>query len=62
MSRATAGLFWDAVHVMARLLKAADALVGGLVWRNHRRAAKKRAVVAYNLALLELASGIWAVG
>src|SRR5271168_3401883 len=36
-------LLWDAVRVMARLLKAADALVGGLVWRNHRRAAKKRA-------------------
>src|SRR5271169_4169915 len=33
----------DAVRVMARLLKAADALVGGLVWRNHPRAAKKRA-------------------
>jgi IS5 family transposase len=29
--------------VTARLLKAADALVGGLEWRNHRRAAKKRA-------------------
>ena len=28
---------------MVRLLKAADALVGGLAWRNHRRAAKKRA-------------------
>jgi IS5 family transposase len=37
-------LLWDAVRVMVRLLKAADALVGGrLVWRNHRRAAKKRA-------------------
>src|SRR5262245_23474394 len=36
-------LLWDAVRVMARLLKAADALVGGLEWRNHRRAAKKRA-------------------
>ena len=36
-------LLWDAVLVMARLLKAADALVGGLAWRNHRRAAKKRA-------------------
>ena len=36
-------LLWDAVRVMARLLKAADALIGGLVWRNHRRAAKKRA-------------------
>ena len=36
-------LLWDAVRVMVRLLKAADALVGGLAWRNHRRAAKKRA-------------------
>jgi IS5 family transposase len=36
-------LLWDGVRVMARLLKRADALVGGLVWRNHRRAAKKRA-------------------
>src|SRR5208283_3311632 len=36
-------LLWDAVHVLARLLKRADALVGGLEWRNHRRAAKKRA-------------------
>ena len=36
-------LLWDAVRVMARLLKAGDALIGGLVWRNHRRAAKKRA-------------------
>jgi IS5 family transposase len=36
-------LLWDAVRVMVRLLKAADALVGALVWRNHRRAAKKRA-------------------
>ena len=36
-------LLWDGVHVMARLLKAADALIGGLEWRNHRRAAKKRA-------------------
>ena len=36
-------LLWDAVRVMARLLKAADALIGGLAWRNHRRAAKKRA-------------------
>src|SRR6202030_3569637 len=32
-------LLWDGVRVMARLLKAADALIGGLVWRNHRRAA-----------------------
>ena len=37
-------LLWDAVRVMVRLLKGADALIGGrLVWRNHRRAAKKRA-------------------
>jgi transposase, IS5 family len=37
-------LLWDAVRVMARLLKGADALIGGhLVWRDHRRAAKKRA-------------------
>jgi IS5 family transposase len=37
-------LLWDAVRVMSRLLKAADAVVGGtLVWRDHRRAAKKRA-------------------
>ena len=38
-------LLWDAVRVMARLLQAADALVGGtgVHWRDHRRAAKKRA-------------------
>jgi IS5 family transposase len=36
-------LLWDGVRVMVRLLKAADTLVDGLVWRNHRRAAKKRA-------------------
>jgi len=36
-------LLWDAVRVMVRLLETADALLGGLVWRNHRRAAKKRA-------------------
>jgi IS5 family transposase len=38
-------LLWDAVRVMVRLLKQADALVGGtgLVWRDHRRAVKKRA-------------------
>ncbi|ASY60578.1 ISNCY family transposase [Sinorhizobium sp. CCBAU 05631] len=38
-------LLWDAVRVMVRLLKQADALVGdaGLAWRDHRRAAKKRA-------------------
>jgi IS5 family transposase len=35
---------WDAVRVMTRLLNEADALSGGtVVWRNHRRAAKKRA-------------------
>jgi IS5 family transposase len=43
MSRATNSLLWDAVRVIVRLFKAADALVGGLVRRNHRRAAKKRA-------------------
>ncbi|MDP9203841.1 MAG: ISNCY family transposase [Gemmatimonadota bacterium] len=38
-------LLWDAVRVMVRLLKDANALVGGigLSWRDHRRAAKKRA-------------------
>ena len=37
-------LLWDAVRVMTRLLNEADALSGGtVVWRNHRRAAKKRA-------------------
>ena len=38
-------LLWDAVRVMVRLLKEADALAGGtgLAWRDHRRAAKKRA-------------------
>ncbi len=37
-------LLWDAVRVMTRLLSEADALSGGTVaWRNHRRAAKKRA-------------------
>jgi len=36
-------LLWDAVRVLARLLRAADTLVGGLAWRDHRRAAKKRA-------------------
>jgi IS5 family transposase len=38
-------LLWDAVRVMVRLLKQADALVGGagLAWRDHCRAAKKRA-------------------
>jgi transposase, IS5 family len=39
-------LLWNGVRVMVRLVKAADALIGGrLVWRNHRRAAKKRARV-----------------
>src|ERR1700688_3299784 len=38
-------LLWDAVRVTVRLLEAADALVGDLEWRNHRRAAKKRARV-----------------
>jgi IS5 family transposase len=38
-------LLWDAVRVMTRLLKAAQALAGDgkVVWRDHRRAAKKRA-------------------
>jgi IS5 family transposase len=38
-------LLWDAVRVMVRLLEQADALSGnaGLAWRDHRRAAKKRA-------------------
>ena len=38
-------LLWDAVRVMVRLLEQADALAGnaGLAWRDHRRAAKKRA-------------------
>jgi transposase, IS5 family len=38
-------LLWDAVRVMVRLLKQADALLGGasLAWRDHCRAAKKRA-------------------
>jgi transposase, IS5 family len=36
-------LLWDGVRVIVRLLRAADALVGDLAWRNHRRAAKKRA-------------------
>ena len=31
-------LLWDVVRVMVRLLKGADALIGGrLVWRDHRR-------------------------
>ncbi len=37
-------LLWDAVRVMVRLLKRADALVsGGGAWHDHCRAAKKRA-------------------
>jgi IS5 family transposase len=38
-------LMWDAVRVMVRMLKRADALIGGagLKWRDHSRAAKKRA-------------------
>jgi IS5 family transposase len=38
-------LLWDAVRVMARLLKQANALGAGiaLAWRDHQRAAKKRA-------------------
>jgi IS5 family transposase len=38
-------LLWDAVRVMARMLKAAEALAGGepLAWRDRRRAAKRRA-------------------
>jgi transposase, IS5 family len=37
-------LLWDAVRVMVRLLKAAAAWLGGdgPLWRDHRRAAKKR--------------------
>ncbi len=38
-------LLWDAVRVMVRLLKQANELSGGsgLSWRDHRRAAKKKA-------------------
>ena len=38
-------LLWDGVRVMVRLLQAADALIGGagVPWRDHSRAAKKRA-------------------
>jgi IS5 family transposase len=38
-------LLWDAVRVMARLLTAAQALAGDgkIAWRDHRRAAKRRA-------------------
>jgi IS5 family transposase len=39
-------LLWDAVRVMVRLLEQASALPGAppIVWRNHRRLAKKRAL------------------
>src|SRR5438309_7910398 len=39
-------LLWDAVRVMVRLLKHASALPGApsIIWRNHRRLAKKRAL------------------
>jgi IS5 family transposase len=39
-------LLWDAVRVMVRLLKRAGTLPGApaIVWRNHRRLAKKRAL------------------
>jgi transposase, IS5 family len=37
-------LLWDSVRVMVRLLKRAETLIGGgLAWRDHCRAAKKRA-------------------
>jgi IS5 family transposase len=38
-------LLWDAVRVMARMLKAAEGLAGGeaIAWRDRRRAAKRRA-------------------
>jgi transposase, IS5 family len=38
-------LLWDSVRVMVRLLKEADALLGGskIAWRDRRRAAKRRA-------------------
>jgi IS5 family transposase len=38
-------LLWDAVRVMARMLKSADSLVEGskIAWRDRRRAAKRRA-------------------
>lgn len=36
-------LLWDAVRVMARLLRQADKLGSGSQWHNHCRAAKKRA-------------------
>jgi IS5 family transposase len=39
------GLLWDAVRVMVRLLREAQAWLGGSAhaWRDHQRAAKKRA-------------------
>jgi IS5 family transposase len=39
-------LLWDAVRVMVRLLEQASALPGAppIIWRNHRRLAKKRAL------------------
>src|SRR2546430_5771615 len=39
-------LLWDAVRVMVRLLQQASALPGApsIIWRNHRRLAKKRAL------------------
>ncbi|HEY3643439.1 MAG TPA: ISNCY family transposase [Xanthobacteraceae bacterium] len=39
-------LLWDGVRVMVRLLRRASALPGAapIVWRNHRRLAKKRAL------------------
>jgi IS5 family transposase len=38
-------LLWDAVRVMARMLRAAEGLAGGeaVIWRDRRRAAKRRA-------------------
>jgi transposase, IS5 family len=38
-------LLWDAVRIMARMLKSAEPLAGGepLAWRDRRRAAKRRA-------------------
>ncbi len=42
-------LLWDAVRVMVRLLKRASALPGAppIVWRNHRRLVKKRALAIW---------------
>ena len=38
-------LLWDAMRVLVRLLRKADDMLGGIAlpWRDHRRAAKKRA-------------------